>query len=374
MSDALSSMVKTRNVGFIVLDLRRIVRGLASGKVPNASRHFVVKKNPHVSVLRALASHGVPLRVSARAEVDFLTSLRMAHGSPSFELVEDYGFRSRKPDSFLLRMLAVGVVRFGVDAPTEVDRVERLVKKALERGTIEREPERLEYVACLGGNRAGWNEALEQLKTRCGVEGVVGVSVKFEREEGFEDDLVAAVEGAFPKGREGHEGCGPFLVDLQSAAGNEPDLPAFNISVNFSYNASESLAAKSGTVVAKVIGKKEVVEEASKKVTVHYFIDEGRYGSLQGEGLRPKELYGHGRKAPKNDKKVNVILWGPTCDGLDKVWGGVFTASLEPGVDWISFSGIGSSLGSATSFNGFEMAVTEVCVRGWERGGDDYER
>ena len=166
MSDALSSMVKTRNVGFIVLDLRRIVRGLASGKVPNASRHFVVKKNPHVSVLRALASHGVPLRVSARAEVDFLTSLRMAHGSPSFELVEDYGFRSRKPDSFLLRMLAVGVVRFGVDAPTEVDRVERLVKKALERGTIEREPERLEYVACLGGNRAGWNEALEQLKTR----------------------------------------------------------------------------------------------------------------------------------------------------------------------------------------------------------------
>ena len=75
-------------------------------------------------------------------------------------------------------------------------------------------------------------------------------------------------------------------------------------------------------------------------------------------------------RRPKNDKKVNVILWGPTCDGLDKVWGGTFTASLEPGADWISFSGIGSSLGSATSFNGFEMAVTEVCVRGWETGGD----
>ena len=69
---------------------------------------------------------------------------------------------------------------------------------------------------------------------------------------------------------------------------------------------------------------------------------------------------------PRKEKKVNTVLWGPTCDGLDKVWRGMFTPRLRPGMDWVSFSGLGSSLGSATNFNGFDMAQTEVCVRGWE--------
>lgn len=54
-------------------------------------------------------------------------------------------------------------------------------------------------------------------------------------------------------------------------------------------------------------------------------------------------------------------LWGPTCDGLDKI-GDVFMAELNVG-DWIYFDNMGAyTVAAASSFNGFLKPKTHYYV------------
>ena len=178
-------------------------------------------------------------------------------------------------------------------------------------------------------------------------------------------------------------------------------------------------------------------QSLSNKETTHYFIDDGCYGSLgssssssscknstqqQQQKHTPFHLYGN-VSLPKSkshlslsvhssysksisrsssiDEKTsfeiavdstntfttNTIssttsnngpctVWGPTCDGLDKVCESVYLPKdLEANRDWLVFSnlgcgGFGGGLGLGTAFNGFDPPDVEYCVLGYFSGGN----
>ena len=64
-------------------------------------------------------------------------------------------------------------------------------------------------------------------------------------------------------------------------------------------------------------------------------------------------------------------VWGPTCDGLDKVCDHVLLPSdLQANRDWLVFSnlgcgGFGGGLGLGTAFNGFDPPDVSYCVLGY---------
>jgi diaminopimelate decarboxylase len=74
------------------------------------------------------------------------------------------------------------------------------------------------------------------------------------------------------------------------------------------------------------------------------------------------------------NKSSNLVLstvWGPTCDGLDKVCDKVLLpVDLKANRDWLVFSNLGcggyaGGLGLGTAFNGFDPPDVAYCVLGY---------
>lgn len=59
---------------------------------------------------------------------------------------------------------------------------------------------------------------------------------------------------------------------------------------------------------------------------------------------------------------VKSTVWGPTCDGLDKVEADVMLPPLEPG-SWLVYSNMGSyTLVLASAFNGMPFPKVHAVV------------
>ena len=88
--------------------------------------------------------------------------------------------------------------------------------------------------------------------------------------------------------------------------------------------------------------------------TTMYYIAEGKYGALGSTvSPLPRSVYKNARVGPSPVGRC--VLWGPTCDGLDKVWEGDFEGDLKEGEDWVAFQGVSGRGGmGGTGFNGFE--------------------
>jgi len=148
------------------------------------------------------------------------------------------------------------------------------------------------------------------------------------------------------------------------------------------------------------------------EVDIHYFIDDGCYGSLSStktacdtnaSNFLPMPLYGVRKKEDENSislsksnhsfnslqsikttKLMNATVWGPTCDGLDQVCKSLLLPNdLEANRDWLIFpnlgcGGFGGGLGLGTAFNGFDAPDTVYCVLGyftnWKSGINDSVR
>ena len=101
-----------------------------------------------------------------------------------------------------------------------------------------------------------------------------------------------------------------------------------------------------------------------------YYIAEGKYGALGSTvSPLPRSVYKEPRLVPS--PVGSCVLWGPTCDGLDKVWEGEFEVDLKEGEDWVAFLGVSGRGGmGGTAFNGFD----EVRKRGEGEGGEKGRR
>ena len=155
----------------------------------------------------------------------------------------------------------------------------------------------------------------------------------------------------------------------------------------------ESSASASASASTTTPQTTEEPPATRSKRRLHYYIDDGCYGSLyQEEGgkgaahpLQPVPLITTPRstattRSNHQDTRTNSTqdnhnnkdtfvstVWGPTCDGLDRVCNDIWLPELQRD-DWLVFpihcSG-GEGLG--TAFNGFCPPDTAYCVLGYFR-------
>jgi diaminopimelate decarboxylase len=133
------------------------------------------------------------------------------------------------------------------------------------------------------------------------------------------------------------------------------------------------LVSKSGALCTRIIGVKQ-----NRDDHMHYYIDDGCYGSLyaqEKEDLIPLPLQRHPTPtttttttdnttaAPVEAVVLKATVWGPTCDGLDKVCHDILLPKLARD-DWLVFPNLGFC-NVGTAFNGFSPPDTAYCVLGY---------
>lgn len=156
-------------------------------------------------------------------------------------------------------------------------------------------------------------------------------------------------------------------------------------------DASRVLMANAAALCTRIIGVKKnesntkngatnsVDDEPEKNETTtiqqHLYIDDGCYGSLSNypnEGIPlplksqrlMKSLSATSKELVEREQKalVNTTVWGPTCDGLDKVCSNVTLPRLCRD-DWLVFADLGFC-NEGTCFNGFSPPDIACCVLG----------
>ncbi|KAJ8387933.1 hypothetical protein AAFF_G00148670 [Aldrovandia affinis] len=137
--------------------------------------------------------------------------------------------------------------------------------------------------------------------------------------------------------------------------------------------------ASAYTLAVNIIAKKVVMKEQSASDdeddgtndrTLMYYVNDGVYGSFNCI------LYDHAHvlpnllKKPKPDERLfPCSIWGPTCDGLDRIVEQCILPDLQLG-DWLLFDNMGAyTVAASSTFNGFQKPdIHYVISRGaWQR-------
>ncbi|XP_068434400.1 ornithine decarboxylase-like [Clinocottus analis] len=122
------------------------------------------------------------------------------------------------------------------------------------------------------------------------------------------------------------------------------------------------------TLAAKVIGKRVIPEDMDEHSDVEgsspdrimmYYLNDGVYGSLSclindpaHSSVDPYLT----RVVDSSEQRFRSVLWGPTCDSIDKVKDSCWIPELNVG-DWLLINNMGAySICASTDFNGFERA------------------
>ncbi|KAJ4922708.1 hypothetical protein JOQ06_003986 [Pogonophryne albipinna] len=112
------------------------------------------------------------------------------------------------------------------------------------------------------------------------------------------------------------------------------------------------------TLAVNVIAKKNC-EESGPGGQIMYYINDGVYGSLScifnDPAHPPVQLLPH-RAVGVGEVRYRSVVWGPTCDSLDKVSDSAMIPELQVG-DWLLVHHMGAyTVSLSTDFNGFERA------------------
>jgi len=114
--------------------------------------------------------------------------------------------------------------------------------------------------------------------------------------------------------------------------------------------------ASAFTLMTQVHSVREVINGEGGN-SFMYYINDGVYGSFNcvlydHAVVKPETL----RDSNENEEQIQCSIWGPTCDGLDKVCSDVFLPSLAVG-EWLVFNDMGAyTLVAAGTFNGFPIS------------------
>uniref|UniRef100_UPI003AADA818 ornithine decarboxylase-like isoform X1 n=1 Tax=Centroberyx gerrardi TaxID=166262 RepID=UPI003AADA818 len=133
------------------------------------------------------------------------------------------------------------------------------------------------------------------------------------------------------------------------------------------------------TLAVNVIAKKVVMEEAAEHNSnenipdrvMMYYINDGVYGSMSflisDPVHRKLAPYLH-RTVESSEQRYRSVIWGPTCDSMDKITDDCSLPELQVG-DWLLFDNMGAyTVCLSTDFNGFEKAhiYSVVTPEAWQ--------
>ncbi|XP_060788805.1 ornithine decarboxylase-like [Neoarius graeffei] len=121
-------------------------------------------------------------------------------------------------------------------------------------------------------------------------------------------------------------------------------------------------AASAYTLAVNIIAKKvNMIEESSSDDdgtsdrTIMYYVNDGVYGSFNCMFFHHTHVFPIVHKKPKPDEHTYPCsIWGPTCDGLDRIVELCTLPDLQIG-DWLLFENMGAyTVAASSTFNGFQ--------------------
>lgn len=115
--------------------------------------------------------------------------------------------------------------------------------------------------------------------------------------------------------------------------------------------------ANAYTLACNVIARRAVVDPLTTKTSYMLYLNDGVYGNFSSIIFDHQHPVAHVLAAQNSEHTSDAIeysIWGPTCDGIDKIMDScVFKRELDVG-DWLYFKEMGAyTKCSATRFNGF---------------------
>ena len=111
------------------------------------------------------------------------------------------------------------------------------------------------------------------------------------------------------------------------------------------------------TLACNVIARRDIMDSFTQKPSYMLYLNDGVYGNFSSI------IFDHQHPVPKilatqnghdDGRAVEYSIWGPTCDGIDRITEkSIFRCLLDIG-DWLYFEEMGAyTKCSATRFNGF---------------------
>jgi diaminopimelate decarboxylase len=351
-----------------------------------------VSANANPKLLQVLLMAGVRLATTTRSDLahalDAQSKLKkpaMAAANSSSSTLQknriaDSTARSAPPDSYIRELLNARVFAITIDGADEVHRVVRTVQRMQARHGGNSHGIKLELTLCLpSAARAAWlataKDALAALEAYpvhelSGISLDVGVgggatsssadTLQRQVEAERVKDLILKVNPSVKIHLTGFEGDSFPEEWVAWWATQRADSRVREVSVECSF----PLIASAGALCTRIIGVRANVAERKQQL----YIDDGCYGSLyQTKGdLTPIPLgnYGGGADPAAEQASYTTTVWGPTCDGLDRVCRDIALPKLERD-EWVVFPNLGCPGAQGTAFNGFEPPDTAYCVLGY---------
>uniref|UniRef100_A0A674MKA8 ornithine decarboxylase n=1 Tax=Takifugu rubripes TaxID=31033 RepID=A0A674MKA8_TAKRU len=127
------------------------------------------------------------------------------------------------------------------------------------------------------------------------------------------------------------------------------------------------------TLAANVIAKRVIMEdmrtEGVPERLMMYYLSDGVYGSLNFLLIDGQvSPYLHRQAVESSEKRYRSVIWGPTCDCIDKIVDNYLVPELHVG-DWLLIDNVGAyGISVSTEFNGFKrssiysVVTNETCI------------
>lgn len=396
-NQAVMQMAQQRSRCFWLVDLSSLVHRLASWKRTFRDVVFLyqVRHNANAKLLQILHRSGaVGLVTTTKADIQAcLAAERFLDPRCSRMPCWDNCGVTCKPNGYIRKLVCDAHSRvLAVDGPDDVRRFATLINNFVARKSIIDLPV-LQYMIRLPQNLAEWKQltedTLQAVSEGSTQSQVVGVSFDLSAASGEENSRIRqlAVEELldFLSSQETVT-AEKLRVDLTGVPLEDGSFAAETVTLwqylqsmpnvdKVTVDATHLLVSPAASLCTRIIGFRQT-ETKSNEIRNHYYIDDGCYGSLyQGaeEGsFCPLPLISSRPSVNSNDtsgaadfaEETSVQLstvWGPTCDGLDKVCTDIPLPLLHRD-DWLVFPNIKSVGGLCTAFNGFDPPDTAYCV------------
>lgn len=115
--------------------------------------------------------------------------------------------------------------------------------------------------------------------------------------------------------------------------------------------------ASAFTLACNVIARREIQDPATSALSYMLYLNDGAYGNFSSiifDHQHPSARILSKQGGDSNTKATEYSIWGPTCDGIDRISEICTLRGLLDVGDWLYFEDMGAyTKCSATRFNGF---------------------
>lgn len=350
---------------FFVADMGEVYRQHLRWKM-NLKRvkpHYAVKCNPDPEVLRLLAALGNGFDCASKAEIDQILKLgvdpsRIIYAQPC------------KTNSHIRHVAKLGLKQMTFDNADELYKIKDLFPSAeLYLRILTDDSSSLCRLSLKFGASMDCTQGLLALAKQLDLN-VVGVSFHVGSGASDPSSFVKAVQDArlvFDQAAVlGYEmktldvGGGFTSDDLfedMAAVLSDALDEYFPTSVRIIGEPGRYFVSNAFSLACNVIARRDILDTVTRKTSYMLYLNDGVYGNFSSiifDHQHPVPRILHARHGHRESSLVDYSIWGPTCDGIDRITEkSTFRCLLDVG-DWLYFEEMGAyTKCSATRFNGF---------------------